>query len=849
MIPFEWSSSFAESQEGSKYLSPFNTDDVSPPLPHGLIDCYPLLDNTQSGTSVVLTDQPLHIGTSDTFPLTDPRPTHSASLQISSSSSGSELSFAEDAIPGGTDQPLNAEDCSDGSIFPFSDPETDYPSYHLNSCVSPFESEEPATHSVDTLNKSTNLTTDHILHSLRTRMLVSLVQDELQSRANRNAEAHKRLEELNEKLHCMLEDHEKMLQSTYNLLNQQIGASASLSLHTDAISQDLIHLSENIQVHLVQSPNPTDNSTASSVCDVLSVISSTLEAENQAIARKLQVLEAEHRALFDRSSYLQGLQTQVSGTFNTINVIATHLHLLAERVQLLVSGCSSTDDISDSLAELPSQIIEQFSRLNEVVPKTTKVQSWQELLFFSTTPNKSQHYHDSQKPRKIPSIGFLLKVLTDPMAELETRLQKHFILTYRYLIQPLTLARLLVLRFCATPSPEEMDSIFSNDRRRQIQLQVLFLLRAWVDLLPEDFCDLCSPASPAPTVMHFLKSDVMLPFSTIASKILRKIECPESATFPNSRIASPHLDAPSLNLRQTDCLCDFLSWSHVVTAVSPKQCAQQLSIHMFDIYSAIRPSEFFKLAWSKPDKASTSPTIQQLVCQFNGLSALVISRILNEDALKCRVQVLEFFIQLADECCLLNNFHATVAIMSGLQHASIYRLRSSWTRISADLQTDLDELTDLHRDNSKLLRRRIALSEGPCIPYIGVYLADLTSIEEGNPLYLSDSSINLQKIVSIARRIEEFLAYQNRPYRLQRLAPLIELLTDFSRNLSPDESHARSLMIEVSSSSLQRKTNDSRRASFSILRPASGSTIDGWTRHRPKSDINKGAIRQDHSPK
>src|SRR3989338_5071927 len=346
--------------------------------------------------------------------------------------------------------------------------------------------------------------------------------------------------------------------------------------------------------------------------------------------------------------------------------------------------------------------------------------------------------------------------------------------------------------------------------------------------------------------MDFLRSEVMAPFSTITAKILGKIECPESAAFLNSRIVSSHLDTPSSNLRQKFCPGDFLSWNHVVTTVSPKQCAQQLSMYLFDIYSTVRSSEFFKLAWSKPEKASTSPIIQQLVRQFNGLSALVISQILNEDVLKGRVGALEFFIRLADECCLLNNIHAAVAIMSGLQHASIYRLKSSWARVSPDLQKDLDELAALHRDNSKLLRRRISLSEGACIPYIGMYLTDLTFIEEGNPLFLSDGSINLQKLVSISRRIEEFLAYQKRPYRFEPLIPLIDMLTDFSRNLSPDESHARSLMIEASSP-LQRKMNDSRRASFSLLRSASGSAIDGRSRHRPKSDTNKGTIRREPS--
>ena len=135
MIPSEWSSSLAKSQEGSNYIFPFGNDDALPPLPLGLIDCYQPPQSTHFA---------LHIGTSEAFP--DPRPIHSASLQTSrNSSSGSELSFAEDAISGETDLSFNAQDSPDGSIFPFSDPETDYSSWHLHGYVSPFENEEPST--------------------------------------------------------------------------------------------------------------------------------------------------------------------------------------------------------------------------------------------------------------------------------------------------------------------------------------------------------------------------------------------------------------------------------------------------------------------------------------------------------------------------------------------------------------------------------------------------------------------------------------------------------------------------------------------------------------------------------
>ena len=33
----------------------------------------------------------------------------------------------------------------------------------------------------------------------------------------------------------------------------------------------------------------------------------------------------------------------------------------------------------------------------------------------------------------------------------------------------------------------------------------------------------------------------------------------------------------------------------------------------------------------------------------------------------------------------------------------------------------------------------------PCVPYIGIYLSDLTFIEDGNPEFLDENLINFQK--------------------------------------------------------------------------------------------------------
>jgi hypothetical protein len=68
----------------------------------------------------------------------------------------------------------------------------------------------------------------------------------------------------------------------------------------------------------------------------------------------------------------------------------------------------------------------------------------------------------------------------------------------------------------------------------------------------------------------------------------------------------------------------------------------------------------------------------------------------------------------------------------------------------------------------------------PCVPFLGVYLTDLTFNEDGNPNYMPKLPhlINFGKQAKTAEIIREIQGYQNSHYNLDAVAEVQDYLTD-----------------------------------------------------------------------
>uniref|UniRef100_A0A8B9K8W6 Ral GEF with PH domain and SH3 binding motif 2 n=1 Tax=Astyanax mexicanus TaxID=7994 RepID=A0A8B9K8W6_ASTMX len=148
------------------------------------------------------------------------------------------------------------------------------------------------------------------------------------------------------------------------------------------------------------------------------------------------------------------------------------------------------------------------------------------------------------------------------------------------------------------------------------------------------------------------------------------------------------------------------------------------------------PCELSSCGWNKKEKHSSAPNAVAFTRRFNQVSFWVVREILHAQTLKIRAEVLSHYIRTAKKLCDMNNLHAVMAVVSGLQSAPIFRLTKTWALLSRKDKATFERLEYLmaKEDNYKRLRDYISSqSMTSCIPYLGMYLSDLTYIDSAYP--------------------------------------------------------------------------------------------------------------------
>ncbi|BFZ55317.1 cell division cycle-related protein [Savitreella phatthalungensis] len=222
--------------------------------------------------------------------------------------------------------------------------------------------------------------------------------------------------------------------------------------------------------------------------------------------------------------------------------------------------------------------------------------------------------------------------------------------------------------------------------------------------------------------------------------------------------------------------------------VDPLEIARQLTILESSLYAKIQPMECLEKVWTG--------NIKDLIRQTNEITAWVAEAILYQLDPKKRVALIRHFIHVAIHCRSLKNFSSLVAIISGLNSAPIYRLRRTWELLNARSYQQLDDMNTLMNSSKNFLNYRDALHQvqPPCLPFLGVYLTDLTFIADGNPDLLRNM-INVSKHAKTAEVIRDILAYQSMPYALQEV-PEIQRYIRSCLAVTRDITHLYAISLE-----------------------------------------------------
>ena len=192
-----------------------------------------------------------------------------------------------------------------------------------------------------------------------------------------------------------------------------------------------------------------------------------------------------------------------------------------------------------------------------------------------------------------------------------------------------------------------------------------------------------------------------------------------------------------------------------------KDIAVEITRVTYDIFSKIRPNEFFKGLFTKKDKEKTSPNICKAVERFNSISYWVIEEVLSYDYSTDRAKVIDKFIHIAHELSLLNNFNDCMSIVSALGQMILTRLTKTWKKISSKDMTLFRKIKKIlnFQNNYKNIRDEVAkcIKEGkPFLPFLGYYTKRICFIEEAGPYKNKTGLINVNKISQVQQVLSEF---------------------------------------------------------------------------------------------
>ncbi|KAJ3364078.1 hypothetical protein GGF31_000615 [Allomyces arbusculus] len=235
--------------------------------------------------------------------------------------------------------------------------------------------------------------------------------------------------------------------------------------------------------------------------------------------------------------------------------------------------------------------------------------------------------------------------------------------------------------------------------------------------------------------------------------------------------------------------------------VDPLEMARQLTLYEYHLFAAIRPHELLNLDFSKKHQP-VALNVKAMVQCSTDISAWVAETVLAEGDAKKRANVIKYWIRVANKCQGLHNYSSLRSILSALDSSTISRLHKTWESLSGKHHETLEEMrvaTD-HARNYANFRATLKSAVPPCIPFMGMYLTDLTFISDGNPDRRGPDLrlINFDKHAKTARTVTDLLRFQV-PYALIEVPELQNYLTDqlmHARRATQDDLYRRSLVVE-----------------------------------------------------
>ncbi|KAL9553698.1 hypothetical protein MBANPS3_003175 [Mucor bainieri] len=398
--------------------------------------------------------------------------------------------------------------------------------------------------------------------------------------------------------------------------------------------------------------------------------------------------------------------------------------------------------------------------------------------------------------------GGTLRALVERMTlhdYLDMNFNSTFLLTYRSFCTSMELLELLEARYNIQPpaglTPEELE-IWVTKKQKLIRLRVFNVLKIWLEqyYYEEDSVIL-------DRLLFFTNTSIKDTLSFSAYQLERLIHKRKDACK----------DLKKLVITQQQDLPDPILPKNLkkfrLLDVDTTEMARQLTLMDFKLYSAIKPVECLDKAWSRDAtqnddrRTPVARNIQASIDYCNQITTWVSDEILSQSEVKKRSALIKYWVNVAERCRIFNNFNTCMAILSAFDNSAVGRLKRTWEMVGSRTNHIVAHIRKLMGATRNFTQYRALIHSvnPPCIPFLGIYLQDLTFIEDGNPNFLKTSKdlINFAKRAKTAEVIREMQQYQTMGYHYK---PVEEIKTFIMGNIhssrDEDQLYKESLKLE-----------------------------------------------------
>ncbi|KAK4039206.1 ras guanine nucleotide exchange factor domain-containing protein [Parachaetomium inaequale] len=384
--------------------------------------------------------------------------------------------------------------------------------------------------------------------------------------------------------------------------------------------------------------------------------------------------------------------------------------------------------------------------------------------------------------------------------KLDANFNNTFLLTYRSFTNARELFEMLVKRFSTQP-PEGLAQpdyeIWRDRKLRPIRFRVVNILKSWLDTFwMEDYNE--ETKQLIRDMYNFSRDTIKTAETPGSSPLMAILDQRLTGKDLGGRrmVQTVNQNTPPPIMPKNMKKLKFLD-------IDVVEFARQLTIIESRLYGKIKSTECLNKTWQKKvgeGEPEPAPNVKALILHSNQMTNWVAEMILSQTDVRKRVVVIKHFVAVADKCRVLNNFSTLTSIISALGTAPIARLKRTWDQVPQRIQATLETMRKLMASTKNFGEYREALHAGnpPCIPFFGVYLTDLTFIEDGIPSIIKKTNlINFAKRAKTAEVIRDIQQYQNVAYSLQPVPELQDyILSNMQAAGDVHEMYDKSLQIE-----------------------------------------------------